>query len=121
MRTPTVLLALFTTITLSAQQPQATARQPQPPGATGTTQRNLAAFSIWKPKDNQAARFEAGYKQHLKWHLASADRWNWYGWFIVSGPRDGEFLDATFGHEKPVITGITAETLVFRRDGSILP
>ena len=67
--------------------------------ATASAQHNLAAFSIWKPKEGQAARFEAGYKKHLQWHTGAGDKWNWYGWFIVSGDRAGEFVDATFGHE----------------------
>ncbi|MBO9730277.1 MAG: hypothetical protein J7623_16675 [Chitinophaga sp.] len=61
-------------------------------------QKNVASFSIWKPKDGQAATFEAGYQQHLRWHLANNDTWNWYGWYFIAGPRDGQFLDATFGH-----------------------
>ena len=52
-------------------------------------------------------QFEAGYKRHLKWHVDNGDTWNWYGWFIVSGPRRGYFIDTTFGHswadfDKPV-------------------
>ncbi|MBS0030094.1 hypothetical protein ACTJJ0_21655 [Chitinophaga sp. 22321] len=61
-------------------------------------QKNIANFSVWKPKDGQAANFEAGYKQHLRWHLINNDTWNWYGWYFIAGPRDGQFLDATFGH-----------------------
>ncbi|GGB25024.1 hypothetical protein [Puia dinghuensis] len=67
--------------------------------STASAQHNLAAFSIWKPKEGQAARFEAGYKKHLQWHIGAGDKWNWYGWFIISGDRAGQFVDATFGHE----------------------
>lgn len=65
------------------------------PGPAGNT---LAAFSIWKPKEGQTAHFEAGYKKHLQWHSSAKDSWNWYGWFIISGERAGQFVDATFGH-----------------------
>ena len=63
-----------------------------------SAQHSLAAFSVWKPKDGQGEHFEAGYKKHLAWHLGAQDKWNWYGWFIISGERDGLFVDATFGH-----------------------
>lgn len=56
----------------------------------------IAAFSIWQPKDAQ--RFEAGYKRHLQWHQRSGDRWSWYGWYVISGPHYGQFVDATFDH-----------------------
>ena len=56
----------------------------------------IAAFSIWLPKDAQ--RFETGYKQHLQWHRRSGDRWSWYGWYVISGPHFGQFIDATFDH-----------------------
>ena len=58
----------------------------------------ISHFSVWKPKYGQTVNFESGYKQHLLWHKANNDLWNWYGWFIISGPRDGMFIDATFNH-----------------------
>lgn len=57
---------------------------------------DIAQFAIWKPKDGHRAEFEAGYKKHLKWHEENGDTWGWWGWFIVSGPRYGQFVDATF-------------------------
>lgn len=58
----------------------------------------IAQFAIWKPKEGQLQNFENGYKQHLNWHKTNADKWSWYGWFITSGPRYGQFVDATFDH-----------------------
>lgn len=58
----------------------------------------IAAFSVWQPKDGQDEQFEQGYKEHLQWHQRSGDTWDWYGWYIISGPRTGWFMDATFGH-----------------------
>lgn len=59
---------------------------------------NIAQFAIWKPKEGYLQNFENGYKQHLNWHRANGDKWGWYGWFIISGPRYGQFVDATFDH-----------------------
>lgn len=59
---------------------------------------NIAQFAIWKPKDGQRQNFENGYKQHLDWHKANGDQWGWHGWFVISGIRYGQFVDATFGH-----------------------
>lgn len=61
-------------------------------------ERSIAHFSVWNPKPGQAASFENGYKRHLLWHKANSDTWNWYGWYIISGPRHGQFIDATVGH-----------------------
>ncbi|GAB3223252.1 hypothetical protein [Spirosoma arcticum] len=59
---------------------------------------NVAHISFWKPKPGQAKNFENGYKQHLKWHKDNGDKWVWYGWYIISGTRDDQFVDATFNH-----------------------
>ena len=58
----------------------------------------IAHFSVWNPKPGQADAFEAGYKQHLLWHKANNDTWNWYGWYIISGTRTGQFIDVTVNH-----------------------
>jgi len=59
---------------------------------------NIGQFAIWKPKEGQLQNFENGYKQHLNWHKTNGDKWGWYGWFVVSGIRYGQFVDATFDH-----------------------
>src|SRR5687767_11966933 len=61
-------------------------------------QNNIAHVSIWLPKAGNELNFENGYKQHLKWHAVNNDRWDWYGWYVISGDRTGHFIDATFGH-----------------------
>jgi hypothetical protein len=61
-------------------------------------QDNIVHFSVWNPKPGQPGLFEDGYHHHLLWHAANKDTWSWFGWYIVSGPRDGQFIDATFGH-----------------------
>ncbi|HEY1165166.1 MAG TPA: hypothetical protein VGE90_08350 [Chitinophaga sp.] len=61
-------------------------------------QQHIAQFVVWKPKAGLEQQFEKGYRQHLQWHKANRDPWAWYGWFIVSGPRDGQFVDATMEH-----------------------
>ena len=58
----------------------------------------IAHFSVWNPKPGQSASFEDGYKHHLLWHKANKDSWNWYGWYIISGWRTGQFIDITVGH-----------------------
>lgn len=58
----------------------------------------IASFAVWKPKDGLEQKFDAGYKKHLGWHKANSDTWNWYGWYVVSGPRFGYFIDVTLDH-----------------------
>lgn len=50
------------------------------------------------PKPGQDEAFENGYARHIEWHRANGDRWTWYGWSFVLGPRMGRFMDGTFGH-----------------------
>lgn len=57
--------------------------------------KNIAQFVIWEPKEGMEQAFEKGYQQHLQWHAANSDLWDWYGWYFISGPRDGQLLDAT--------------------------
>lgn len=61
-------------------------------------EKNVAQFVIWQPKEGQEQTFETGYIQHLQWHAANNDPWDWYGWYFISGPRDGQFMDATVDH-----------------------
>lgn len=61
-------------------------------------QQHIAQFALWQPRNGQTAAFETGYKKHLVWHQSNGDTWSWYGWYFISGPRYGQFLDATFGH-----------------------
>jgi hypothetical protein len=61
-------------------------------------QQHIAQFVVWKPKAGAEQQFEKGYRQHLLWHKANRDPWGWYGWFIISGTRAGQFVDATIDH-----------------------
>ncbi len=63
-----------------------------------TDKASIAQFVVWQQKENQLQNFENGYKQHLEWHKANKDPWSWYGWYFISGPRYGWFMDATFEH-----------------------
>lgn len=58
-------------------------------------QHNIAHFSTW---NNVKPAFENGYKKHLEWHRQNGETWSWYGWYVISGPRHDQFIDATFNH-----------------------
>ncbi len=62
------------------------------------SEKTVAKFAVWKPKEGLQQEFENGYKHHLLWHLENKDTWSWYGWYVISGYRYGYFIDATFGH-----------------------
>lgn len=62
---------------------------------TLASQPTIAHFSTW---NNVKPAFENGYKKHLEWHRKNGETWSWYGWYIISGPRQGYFIDATFNH-----------------------
>jgi hypothetical protein len=42
--------------------------------------------------------FQEGYKRHLEWHRKNSDTWTWHGWMLISGEREGTFVDGTFFH-----------------------
>lgn len=64
-------------------------------------QPGIVQFAIWKPNQGQALDFENGYKRHLEWHRSNRDPWSWHGWYVISGERYGQFIDATFYHKWP--------------------
>ncbi len=61
--------------------------------------RNVARLVAWKPKPGMDREFQEGYKRHLEWHRKNGDTWTWHGWMLISGERDGTFLDGTFFHQ----------------------
>jgi hypothetical protein len=67
-------------------------------GTVIAQEKNIGQFAVWRPKVGQESAFETGYKKHLGWHRSAGDKWSWYGWDVISGPRDGAFIDATFDH-----------------------
>src|SRR5262249_2398794 len=58
----------------------------------------VARVVVWQIKPNMDRQFEEGYKRHLGWHRQNGDRWAWAGWMVISGERDGYFVDGTFFH-----------------------
>ena len=59
---------------------------------------SIARIVVIEPKEGMRRQFEEGYRRHLQWHADSQDPWTWYGWTILTGTRNGLFMDGTFGH-----------------------
>jgi hypothetical protein len=66
--------------------------------ASGQEPQNVARVVVWQPKAGVGRDFEEGYKRHLEWHRQNSDSWTWIGWTLVSGERNGYFIDGTFSH-----------------------
>jgi len=81
-----VLLGILVTLAATFAAPQAKEKS------------TAARLVVWQPKAGQNSAFEEGYKRHLEWHRKASDTWKWYGWNIISGERDGYFVDGTFFH-----------------------
>jgi len=60
---------------------------------------NVVRMVTWEPKPGMDQEMEAGYKRHLQWHKKNNDTWRWYGWNVISGERDGFFIDGTCFHQ----------------------
>ncbi len=58
----------------------------------------IAQFAVWQPYPGQEVNFQLGYKRHLQWRKTTRESWEWHGWQIASGPRAGQFINATFDH-----------------------
>ena len=56
-------------------------------------EQRYARITVLAPRDGMQKEFEEGYKRHLEWHRAHADRWSWYGWTVTTGERFGTFID----------------------------
>lgn len=67
-------------------------------GSAFAQDNRIAQFSVWQPKETQAAAFQRGYQQHIKWRKSAGDPWEWHGWYFASGPRLGHFMEASFNH-----------------------
>lgn len=48
-------------------------------------------------KPGMEAKFDEGYRTHLRWHKAKRDPLVWYGWYVGHGDRVGMFIDGSFG------------------------
>src|SRR3954452_24837517 len=57
-----------------------------------------AKMVIWQPKPGMERDFEEGYKRHLEWHRRNNDPWVWHGWTLLTGERDGWFVDGSYFH-----------------------
>ena len=57
-----------------------------------------AVLVLYQPKPGMDRDFELGDQRHLEWHRGQKDPWDWPGWTIANGERQGFFLDATFFH-----------------------
>lgn len=82
-------------LVLAAACATTTTQAPAPAPAAPRDGDRIAQVAIWRPKPGQQAAFEEGYRRHLEWHRRAGDPWSWHGWYVVSGPRDGLFIDAT--------------------------
>lgn len=57
----------------------------------------LPILQLYSYQVADKALFEDGYRRHLGWHAAHADKLVWYGWMVESGRRKGLFVDGTAG------------------------
>lgn len=55
---------------------------------------SIASFNIFFPKEG----FSENYQKHINWHRQNKDPWTWYGWQILTGPRQGYVFEGTTGH-----------------------
>ena len=58
---------------------------------------DAAHLFAYRAQPGRQAAFDAGYRQHLRWHREHADPLVWYGWTVMDGPDAGLFVDGSFG------------------------
>lgn len=87
MRLPTPILAIPILLALAL-----------PAAAASTRDSGDAAHLFgYDPKPGMRARFDQGYRDHLRWHRDKRDPLVWYGWYVYDGERVGMFIDGSFG------------------------
>ena len=62
---------------------------------------NLARVAFWSIKAGMEEQFENGLKAHNGWHRQQNDSQALLTWEVVTGPRTGQYLRASFGHRWP--------------------
>ena len=53
------------------------------PAVAAAQSGGTAHLYAYRIKDRAA--FEAGYRQHLRWHARHADKLAWFAWYVTSG------------------------------------
>jgi len=61
--------------------------------------KTLARIVFVTVKNGAAQQFEDGAKKHVAWLKEHNDPFTTYVWQIVSGPRTGQYVVGTFGHD----------------------
>ena len=92
-----ISLPMMMSIVLPPAQAEESARENAQQNAKQNDR--VARIVAWRPKPGMEREFEEGYKRHLEWHRKNDDTWTWHGWMLISGERDGTFVDGTFFHK----------------------
>ena len=67
--------------------------------AQETGQESITRASIHTPMPGMKAAYEEGVKKHQQWHKEHNDTWTFNVWQITSGPRTGDYVHVTSGHQ----------------------
>ena len=68
-------------------------------GLANAQQGPIGRMYLVEPKAGQVEEWEEAYKEHLDWHRSQNDGWDWRAYQIESGPRLGQYIIRTGGHE----------------------
>ncbi len=67
--------------------------------AQETGRESITRASIHTPMPGMKAAYEEGVKKHHQWHKEHNDTWTFNVWQITSGPRTGDYVHVTSGHQ----------------------
>lgn len=67
--------------------------------AQETGQESITRATINTPMPGMKAAYEEGVKKHQQWHKEHNDTWTVNVWQITSGPRTGDYVHVTSGHQ----------------------
>lgn len=68
-----------------------------PVQAAAQSTNDLAFLFGYRMKPGMDDAFADGYRRHLDWHARNRDSLTWLGWYVISGPSEGMFVNGTFG------------------------
>ena len=69
------------------------------PASAQVSPKSVGEIYVIKTKPSMSAQWEAGMKKLIAWSKQQNRPATYYGWSIISGPRTGQYVLGTFGHD----------------------
>ncbi|HXH48935.1 MAG TPA: hypothetical protein VNM47_06280, partial [Terriglobia bacterium] len=69
------------------------------PASAQMSHKNVDEIIVVKTKPSMSAQYEAGVKKLTEWSRQQNRPFTYYCWSIITGPRTGQYVFGTLGHD----------------------